>query len=336
MNRNVLLHVTNKCNMHCMYCYNKDKSRHGELQTSSIEGTNNLIRELQQQGDRIRLTLIGGEPSVVPNLCRELIESMPYDRLQVMTNAYAWSTVFKEALLYAKDRLQLTISFDGLFQDLRKPDSTEYILKSIKWVREHNIRANITCTCCPSHKGKVFDNLIYLTSFGLDVNYKRNCDHVLWEMQEDYQEVIKELGKAVHLAIYHGLLEDICISLPSRIEQGLSCTCAQRSGGFSCDEYVANDIVIDVDGLVYPCEMYAAYGLHSLGHVCTLNAKILLEKQDLFRCQKDKKANVCPFYNEIITGDPTDCAVVNTTADARLWEYREHFDYLRNRINELT
>lgn len=334
MKRNILLHITNVCNMCCSYCYNKTKTRNGHFPLNLLSKLNEWIDILHKQGDVIQVILIGGEPSVVPVKLRYFMETLLCDTFQIMTNGYHWSNHFKDTLLTFKEKLILTISFDGLFQDLRAVHSSEAVIKNIEWARDNGLNVNLSCTSHPSHKNRVFENLKYLLSFNVSVGYKRNCDHVLWTNQ-DYYDVLKELDDILDLCIYMEAFTNNRLSLPSRLEQGLACTCKQRSGLFSCDEYVANDIVVDTDGKVYPCEVYAAHKCHELGNVCCSSIEDILKQQERLRSStKRQQDQVCPFYNEMYRCDPG-VNILNGPADDILWRHREKLDCLKKKATSI-
>lgn len=337
MRRNIFLHITNDCNMSCCYCYNKNKPKTNDIDGSVIEKLTDVVNTLHQKNDKLRLTLIGGEPSIKSPVVKHILDTSNCDSFQIMTNGFYWDTLFKQTVLKHKNRVLITVSFDGLFQDTRAVGSSENVITNIKWIKENNLNGIITCTHNPFHKNHIFDNIKYLLSFGLNINYKRNCDHSIWGNNQDYLDSLEELETIFNPLIYSEYFLHQAISLPSRIEQGLTCNCCQRDGLFSCDEYVANDIVIDTDGTYYPCEVYAAHKLHPLGTIFQNDILNVLEKQNNLICKKSKHLNICPLYNELLLGDPLlyNEKTCNYKGDEILWNHRLKLQDLKKIASDL-
>ena len=70
---NIFVKVTNGCNAHCLFCSNAGEAHLGN--SFNREKLIEIARELKRQGIRLnRISITGGEPSIVPDLVKEVLE----------------------------------------------------------------------------------------------------------------------------------------------------------------------------------------------------------------------------------------------------------------------
>lgn len=335
--RNILLYVTHKCNMNCRYCFDK---KHGAVLDDSIfPSLDKLINlRVDVHKDDLCIIFMGGEPSLYPNILKKVITRYGSKlRYLIMTNGYKWSDEFK-ALVTEHKNLVINLSYDGIYQDLRKEGSREEVEDSIKFCNDNKLNMCISCTLTEHHYPNegyhhFYDNLKYLFKFGVRVLYKRSCDHAILGNSSSYcSSYEKDLDKVIEITSSK-MKGDI--SLPSRIEEGLTFQCKQRSGSFSCDDYICNDIIVDTDGTLYPCELYLSAKKHSLGRIEDIttqesfDAYEQLKRETFLFENKGQVLNICPYYNEMINGHPQKISkdTINLAVDNMLFEARDKFTF---------
>lgn len=333
--RNILLYVTHKCNMNCRYCFDK---KHGAVLDESIfPSLDKLINlRVDKHHDNLCIVFMGGEPSLYPSVLEKAVVHYGSKiRYLIMTNGYKWSDEFKSLILKHRN-LVVNVSYDGLYQNLRREGSGEEVERSIKFCKDNKINFYITCTVTEHHYPNeeychFYENLKYLSKFGAWVFYKRSCNHSILEKNPSYCLTFqKDLDAVVEFVSKQS---DGFISLPSRIEEGHSLKCRQRDGSFSCDDYICNDIIVDTDGTLYPCELYLSDKRHPLGHIKDITTQESFDvyeqiKKDTFLLKnKGQILNICPYYNEVINGHPQKVTIdtVNVTVDNMLFSARDKF-----------
>ena len=78
---NIFVKVTNGCNAHCLFCSNAGETHHGN--SFNREKLIEIARELKRQDIRLnRISITGGEPSIVPDLVKGILEDFSTEEFQ--------------------------------------------------------------------------------------------------------------------------------------------------------------------------------------------------------------------------------------------------------------
>lgn len=320
--------------MRCSYCY--DRHENVNLDPSVPKLLAELVHTLNRFQDKTRILFIGGEPSLRPSLMQAVIDATRLPKYEIMTNGYAWNTEFMDFLASNAQHLVLTISYDGLYQELRKPNSKARVEANIEAAKSLGIHICLTCTYSQftdTEKVSLYENMVYLASFGTDVMCKRCCEHSTLGDSQSYLKGLQDsLPRLLDLVVERHR-KGQRIYLPSHVELNRR-TVLKRSGTFSCDEYVCNDIIVDTDGTLYPCEVYLAHKMNPLGTLMDIVSPEGFCAYETYKVKeymfpsKGEILNICPYYNEVINGNRKVISykTVNSEVDTILYEAREQLD----------
>ena len=323
----IILYVNNKCNMHCPYCLDSRKRTGKEFDLSLIPYLVDMCKKLKEETKTLetRIMFLGGEPSLSPRVLDTIMSSVPkYYKFEIMTNAYRWSKYFLDVIHKHKERIIMIPSYDGLFQEQRKKGSSEIVRKNIQYLINNGFRTLITTVMDKAQSGMAYENVKFLLNFHNLLFVKRQCEHAILGNDDKYVSMFdKDMGKIVDLCTFRKVHDGCVVSLPNRIENGNTIYCLNRRGTFSCHDYCINEIIMDTDGTIYPCECYITDYKHPIGHLKT--------GYDVseFIGEYNKKFyhSACPYYNEKINGNPKDCSgVLNDAVDKILLEARDKYE----------
>lgn len=235
------LHVTNRCNLHCLGCYSFDEKRNC-AEDLNIEQLKIMALRLREAGLK-SLVISGGEPF----MRKDLFELLQYCR-QIGIPEIFVSTNGTLDIDYGKFKGlldEITVSVDGYSEDcpsfIRDEGIFSKIVASVNKIKHVGIPVSILPTL-----------------------HKKNCEHV-----SQYMELAKQLGVPLNFSIlsvcdtaeYHDFLLDNMslrmlaetlvesdvqihdVSAECNLEAGLSCGAGKTI------------VSIDTDGSIYPCHM---------------------------------------------------------------------------------
>jgi len=110
-------HITNRCNLRCLHCYQDDFSIRNDLSLQGLmEVSENLLRTVGEWGRKVCIHLTGGEPLLKPELLpllaaldrREAVED-----LGIITNGLLLDPKWIQRLSAISKMKQIKISLDG-------------------------------------------------------------------------------------------------------------------------------------------------------------------------------------------------------------------------------
>lgn len=137
IDRMCLLFVTHQCNLNCVYCYEKFKSKkHLTIETAKCVLANEISAfEERSTGGTLTIDFMGGEPllnfDVIRETCLWLWESYPNApyRLEMRTNGTALTPESMKWLEENRSRINVGLSLDGIeeLQDMNRSGSSSKI-----------------------------------------------------------------------------------------------------------------------------------------------------------------------------------------------------------------
>lgn len=154
----IWLHITNRCNLRCPYCYiNKDNK--SEMSDDIIYGTiNNLLEEAKKYDIKnVRIKFSGGEPMLRFDKIKEVVNFYKKNnngiaiRYAIITNG----TIASEEIIdfIKKEKIEMSISMDGDKEYFNKtriyPDGSgcfDKVMENIHYFKEKGIRPYILVT----------------------------------------------------------------------------------------------------------------------------------------------------------------------------------------------
>ena len=105
---NIAVYVNNRCNMRCPYCYDGRKRTGREFDPGLMPDLFRFCGRMRDEGGPLRVSFVGGEPSLSLSTLAALMAGMPEDcGLNIMTNAWVWPEGFLDVIGRYKDRLQI-------------------------------------------------------------------------------------------------------------------------------------------------------------------------------------------------------------------------------------
>lgn len=288
--RSAYLHVTQRCNLHCRFCYSEDDGRNA-LPDPSTEDLKTAIELLATMGAR-RLIISGGEPLLradLPDLARFAREA-GFGEIVVLTNGLL---VTRESVLPLRDAVDcLGIAFDGC-----GPDDVAYLRGSQRFGRlvdavRTSLDAGIAVRIMPTlHAGNLGD-------------------------LDRYAELARSLGASLGFSLLTAPLSelgDLALGEKDLAALGRRAAC----GGVGIEDPLATGgiaarracgagvrtLSVAADGTIYPCHMLHDTRL-AMGSAFTDDADAVrssevaqmfskLDSGDIERCESCSLRHLC-------------------------------------------
>lgn len=251
MNRmNITIWLTHKCNMNCVYCYEKNKGSEN-MSMNMARKVCNYIRTILFD-KKIKICTIhfhGGEPflenSLISYFIKKLSEIKNIDFLySITTNG---TIVDEKVLSNLRKMYDVNISLDGeeKNQNENRPmidggSSNEILTQNLKKLIDNEIEYNVRMTITPQNIKNMNYNIDYIYSMGVkNIICAIDYWNYHWSLQ-DIEEYKIEIAKARKK---YEIEQDVHIS-------GIQDGCNTQKG--TCLGGIKNR-VIDCDGSIYPC-----------------------------------------------------------------------------------
>ncbi len=169
----LVLLLTTRCNLRCLYCYLGCQEEGEELSTDQIKA---LLKRLSSAPREIVIS--GGEPTLFPERLAEVIgllrRHFPRTRLSLQTNG----TLLSRPLLsfFRQMKVGLGLSLDGppeINEALR--GQTEQVLRGLRLLEEEGLSCGVTVTITRKNVAFLGQTALFLSlfpavaSFGLDL-----------------------------------------------------------------------------------------------------------------------------------------------------------------------
>jgi len=263
---NLVLHLTEACNLRCKYCFMKlgSKRMSEEVAMSSID----LL--LANCKEYARVTFYGGEPLLEEPLLRKVTEYVrKKSHLEVALGIVTNGTLINDSFLeYAQNNnIQIAVSYDGLKNDDNRLNEDGCALLDVNRLSDaittHQIISSSVITT--QNVDILYDNVVHLKELGfrhmnlfLDYTSIWKSEHVQL-LRTAYERIAYKYVEWLKNGdrVYINKIDDMIACYLS--EFGLSKTKIQRDMAFS----------IAVDGSVYPYASAVGNENLCLGNVLT-------------------------------------------------------------------
>lgn len=305
----LIINVTDRCNLNCIYCYAANKEKKDISENNFKDSIFFLGKIAANQNCKVLLT--GGEAMLVWDNLYEWIQKY---RNQCVSNlgfsmqSNGTLITDENAAQLRKERVNVGISIDGpqLIHDINRPNSYFKAIQSIEILRSHKIECGIRMTVIKEtaeHIPQAIQELINvgITHFTIgftdplgkaktNLHLLPTVEQRLSLLKSELDICVKEFKNGKRIEILG--ISQVIINLLTNVRPSC-CPNAPCAAGISL-------LGVDVDGYVYPCD-YLFEPEMRLGHV-TEFSKITKELgrnhrlQDL-QYRHDDECRQCPVFS---------------------------------------
>jgi len=204
----LILKITNKCNLNCIYCYNADKNEIKDMDFKTAKNSIDYI--LSDDTDKLKIQFTGGEPLLNFDLIEKVIKycNKEYDYINVSYAVQTNGTLLNNELIEKiKDlHLKIGISIDGIeVNDILRPyedgnSSTLDTLRGIYLLNSYNIPFGITTVITNKNLPFIKEFVEYLIALGVksisfDLLKPKKKEHLkIMPNEEEFNKILKDLN----------------------------------------------------------------------------------------------------------------------------------------------
>ncbi|MDR3563495.1 MAG: radical SAM protein [Negativicutes bacterium] len=242
--KNVLLFITNQCNLKCEYCYVQQDSQVMDLSLA--------LKVIDNIDDGTVIDFFGGEPTLEIDMLQSIVDYAKDNGRQIVFQLFTNGTRFDDKVKkLIESGVNPGVSFDGLGSDLRNHNehTTFKILENIKKLQKISPNIGVKCAITPQTVHYLSDNVRYCVNLGLKKISHFVLREDVWDdtslkvFQEQLQQLIPYYINnfdVVNLGYFNGLI----------IENKREASCwAGREG-----------VAINFNGHLYPCQRFLTNG----------------------------------------------------------------------------
>jgi len=277
--------ITEKCNLHCDYCYMNNNDIFMTKDTFKHHYHKNLPYFLNQYNQqKYNLDLFGGEPLLNWNLIEYINEYVKNDKnctLNILTNGTLLDNYKVDYI--KKNNINTSISFDGLWSE-----KLELYIKKLNLIKKLVNNVNVCVTPKNIEMSKNYEYMI--EHFNILPNFKIVRDNI-WEDKD--VEIFKiELNKLIKS--YIKFLAKSKNYLPGLIKYNLSLMIESTLHDMNKTRCFAgnNGVAFSIDGKVYPCARFLtndSYVLYDGNNYVEKNIKKINKLSNTF----SKNCDIC-------------------------------------------
>ena len=234
--------ITNQCNLHCSYCYEKKmNTMNTEYGSMSDETMQRVVNFINQRRDADTIFLFGGEPLLYKDKVRFLCENLNARTLVITTNG---TMLDEEFIMWCAERsIVLNMSHDGAKCAERGVD-TKLLDEKAKLLVKHQTNTLFQLVYTEETLPNLYDNILHLKNLGakkvsasLDANANpADIDQFGNIMYEQWRKI----ARIPNLRILE------LVQKRDRINGKQSSLC----------EICKNKLFINWDGQFYPCVQF--------------------------------------------------------------------------------
>ena len=269
--KSAYLHITNKCNLHCVACYSLDDKRN-KCKDMSLEEIKYALSELKRVGVT-KVVFSGGETFLRKDISDMVIyakEVLNIASIDIITNG---TVLNRDELVKVANYVDsIAVSIDGYSKEnatfIRDEGIFETVIKGVETIRDIGIKVSILPTI---HEKNVY-NLIDYVNLSKELNVGISFSLMTCNPDEfgDYvisEENLEYIAKSILESNEEYVLNDTPLNYCLQVQE--SCGAGKTI------------ISIAADGNVYPCHM-----LHDkkflMGNIINNNLKDILVKSSVF------------------------------------------------------
>jgi radical SAM protein with 4Fe4S-binding SPASM domain len=238
--------ITNKCNLSCSYCSDKENRSNETL--SDVDGVENFIDScVNMSGSQLKkIILWGGEPTSEPEITNRLLRFCSSRNLEttIVTNGVSIDSILETA---KECNTTIQVSYDGIGSN-HKRGSTDKVLETFTKLDDYGVNYNVKSTIPPYDFFKLSENYFnfkYLqTKHKGNFSFKPTIDYINKIVPEHLPELLEILDRQLDIIIKDRETDKNTIGF-SWLTERVKYNCGAGRGM----------IGIDTDGRIYPCHV---------------------------------------------------------------------------------
>ncbi|MCX7747045.1 MAG: SPASM domain-containing protein [Clostridia bacterium] len=318
---NVTIHLTNRCNLSCKYCY-VDKKNHQSMNLENAKKAVDMVIKMSQK--HAGFVFFGGEPLLMKGLIYQIVD---YAKLKgkekdlelsfkITTNGMLLD---KDFLHYSeKEGIFIALSHDGVMDahDMNRIDrenkgTYQCLLPKIKQLLHYKPYSPVLQVVTPQTAKYFSKSVMHLHDLGFrfivpSVNFSACWSDAHMKALKKEYEILADyyFEKTLREEKFYFSLFDTKIN--SYIDLNKKCS-------ESCD-LGKSQISIAPDGAIYPCVQFVGDEKYKIGHVDEginrfkrddINLQSKEKREPCDGCVLKKRcASACACLNKQITGSP--------------------------------
>lgn len=252
----VILTVTERCNLECVYCYEHAKTKEvmsAEIAKSTIE----YEFANSDAFDEIEFDLFGGEPTLRKDFIIELVEwtvskqfAKPF-LFFLITNGTLVHGEFQEWLLKRRKFVCVGLSLDGTPETHNRNRSNSYGKIDVDFFVRNFPEQGVRMTVHSETVGNLSSDIVWLHNLGFSPVDAVFAFGINWDIPSVKDRLIEELQSLCDYYLQHSEVA-VCsifdLHLPNLLEQPRKIRKWCGTG--------TNMVAIGVDGKRYPCQTF--------------------------------------------------------------------------------
>ncbi len=335
--------ITEKCNLNCVYCYEKYKTNK-TITLSKMQEIISYVMNANSIWTDIEFRLLGGEPFIAFNLIREVVEwtfAKKWPKrcsFKITTNGTLLDEEMKRWLRQYRNRICVVLSLDGPAYVHNKNRNDSYSNIDYAFFREIWPQQFIKMTVNKNTISELFNSIVYIQDYlGLNVSFSL-AGGVKWD-KKDLEAFEEEQKK---MMIFYTEKKN---KLPPLYDIDLARILYPRKSNRQCG-IGHNVVAYDTDGNSFPCHLFLpnVIGKKNIPQFSELaNDQFLVDDY----CKGCIIENICPTcyaFNFIERKncnmrDHNFCAfyksIIKYSALHKMNRYSKQFYFNRNELKEI-
>ena len=259
---NLFFHILTKCNLSCSHCY-INKAQHGD-RTLSIDTIKNWLGLFSQKAAQTNLVLLGGEPTLHPDLHLAVKEAghLKFKSITIDTNGFLFHDILEK--ITPDDLDFLSFSLDGATQNtndlIRGKGSYDAVVSGIQKAR----KKGFSCSMIYTVSDKNIHELDQMPALVQELGIDRFFIQVIGMRGESSKSHHKSQALQVSKDLWLETIPEVAEKVAA---QGIIVTYPKvfLSNGdqFQCAANVAKNYFVFPNGRVYQCPICEDFPLHS-------------------------------------------------------------------------
>ena len=241
---NVLLFLTDKCNLSCDYCYVR--------QGNSVMDVSLAKKVIDNVDDGTIIDFFGGEPTLFPELIREIVDYASENDRHLIFQLFSNGTLIgDEILALARSRrVNIGISFDGygMLSRTHSEELAKVVLNNAVMLNRE-FGNGVKCAITPDNVGSLLESVQLLASSGVHRISHFILREDVWSADDiaRYREQLKRLVRWYDINFDSNIL-DYLDSFVFGERRAAGCW-AGREG-----------VAVNFNGDLYPCQRFLTDG----------------------------------------------------------------------------